>query len=269
MPCHTCGRETDSRRRECETCDTPVGEPAVRPDQRTFPVRGVGRAASVAVAVTALCHLVATLFPLPASLAAERAARRLDPGGLLVVVLLDGAIAVAYVLAFLVAAVLVIVWCHRARRNLDAFPGAGPTLATGWAVAGWLVPFVNVVVPYRVVANITRDSLWQPATPPLVKIWWAAWLVFYCGGSRIERLDRFEPDLPASPATPADFAAYVDHYRGSLDWELLPGLACLVAGVTLVALIERISAAQQARIDRAQRYGPVTPGMVVPSPGLP
>jgi hypothetical protein len=34
----------------------------------------------------------------------------------------------------------------------------------------------------------------------------------------------------------------------------------------LVVLIERISAARQARTDRGQPYGPVIPGMTVPSP---
>lgn len=265
MRCHTCGRGTDARQRECDTCNTPVGAPAVRPDQRTYAVRGVGRATSVALAVAVLCQLVSVLFPLPASLVAERAARRLDPGGLLVVALLDGVVAVAYVVAFLVAVVLVIVWCHRVRCNLDAFPGAGPTLSSGWAIAGWLVPFVNVVVPYRVVANVARDSLWQRTTPVLVRVWWAAWLIFYCGGVQVGRLDRGEADLPGSPVTPADFAGYVDHYRDRLGWDAVPALACVVAGGSLIVLVQRISAAQQARIDRGSPFGQVMPGMIVPS----
>lgn len=267
MRCQTCGHPTEPRQRDCDTCNTPVGEPAVRPGHRTYAVRGVGRATSVAVAVAVLCQLAVVLYPIPASRVAERAARRLESDLVLAVVVLDVLIAVSHLVAFLVAGVLVIVWCYRARRNLDAFPGAGPTLSSGWAIAGWLVPFVSLVVPYRVVANVARDSLWRHTTPVLVKIWWAAWLVFYCAGTGLGRIDRLEPDLPGVPATAPDFAAYVDHYRGSLDWELLPGFSGVVAGVALIVLVERISAAQQARIERGRPAGPVTPGMIVPSTG--
>ncbi len=182
MLCHTCDTETDVRTRECPTCRTPVGAPALHPGARVRPVRGVGRAASVAVAATtAFLLLTVAVQPVNALLAERAADTRDSETFLLTAGVLELAAALLYQVAFLVAIVLVIVWTWRARTNLDVFPGAGPTNSDGWAIAGWLVPFVNFVMPHRVVGNIARESLWRLSTPVLVHVWWA---VGWCSSSR-------------------------------------------------------------------------------------
>ncbi|RIV34454.1 DUF4328 domain-containing protein [Micromonospora radicis] len=274
MRCHTCDTETDPRTRECPRCRTPIGAPALHPGARLHPVEGVGRAAAVAVGAVVLASLGVPTVQLVNVLLARQAAGAADGDELLLVAgLLELGVGLALTVALLVAAVLVIIWSWRARSNLDAFPGAGPTLASGWAIAGWLVPFVNLVVPYRVVANIARESLWRLSTPWLVKLWWGAWLGYLLTDRISSRSTIEEFDALPYPQTSADFEAYVDYYATTSGTYLLPTLACVLAGVPLIVLIRQISAAQTARIARGMPTGPIMPGMTLggttPAPATP
>ncbi|MEU0547371.1 DUF4328 domain-containing protein [Micromonospora sp. NPDC005979] len=260
MRCQTCGDATSSEHNECPRCYTPLGQPAVTPGLATYRVRGIGLAASVAVGATAVLYLVVALSPLIGMALARRAMADDDPDLLLGVVIINVLVALIMAVVYLTAAVLVIIWTWRARKNTDAFPGALPTLGAGWAIAGWLVPFANFVVPARVVAGVARDSLWQRFTPTLVSVWWCSWLVFSVGERLSSRADdRAYAKLPETPFNDVGYQAYVDHYRDSLLRNALPALGCGVAAVTLILLIHRISAAQEARIARAAPAWPTAP----------
>ncbi|SCG66664.1 DUF4328 domain-containing protein [Micromonospora coxensis] len=269
MHCQTCGDTTSPTFDECRNCHTPLGRPAVTPGLPTYAVRGIGTAVQIAVGATALLFLLVSLFPVVGLMMADRAAADRDGDLLLGAAVVELAFSLPFVLAILTAAVLVIIWTWRARKNIEAFPGALPSLGAGWAIAGWLVPFANLVVPARVVANIARDSLWQRRTPALVGVWWTAWLVFSLGERFVDKRDEREyARLPENPVDAADFQAYVAYYERVLGWHLVPAVACLVAAASLIVLVRRISAAQQARIARATPAWPVTPGMTV-TPGGP
>ncbi|TCB99884.1 DUF4328 domain-containing protein [Micromonospora zingiberis] len=264
MRCQTCHADVDARMPECETCFTPVGSPALRPDVQVRAVWGVGRAASVAVAATVLFLLLTVAVQPVNALLAERAVDSVDGEAFLLTAgLLELGAALLYQVAILAAVVLVIIWTWRARKNLDAFPGAGPTLSAKWAIAGWLVPFVNLVLPHRVMANVARDSLWRFGTPWLVHLWWGTWLAFLLTDRIATRSAVAEYDSLPYPQTSADFQAYADHYSSSTVAYLLPALVCLVAGVSLIVLIHRVSVAQTARIGRGGAAGPILPGMTL------
>ncbi|MEU4478664.1 DUF4328 domain-containing protein [Micromonospora sp. NPDC023966] len=268
MRCHTCGDETSPADNECQNCYTPHGQPALTPGQPTYPVRGIGTAASVAVGATALLYGVVALFPLVGVVLAGRARESQDPDVLLGAVLVEVVLSLPFLLAYLTAAVLVIIWTWRARKNLDAFPGALPHLGAGWAIAGWLVPFANFVMPARVVANLARDSLWKRFTPGLVSVWWAAWLAFSVGERLVSRRDdRAYARLPEQPRFDTEFRWYADFYREALGWHLIPLAACLVAAVSLIVLIRRISVAQEQRIALGRPAWPGYAGW--PAPGAP
>ncbi|MFC0526922.1 DUF4328 domain-containing protein [Phytohabitans kaempferiae] len=66
----------------------------------------------------------------------------------------------------------------RARANLDSLgvTNAGP--GRGWAIGGWLIPVVNLVVPFRVTATVARASL--PRTTALEVMLWTWWLAWVC-----------------------------------------------------------------------------------------
>ncbi|WP_170208777.1 DUF4328 domain-containing protein [Micromonospora pisi] len=194
----------------------------------------------------------------------QRAMRDLDPDAINVAALVSALVDLVSVVPFIAAAVLVIVWCYRARVNLDAFPGATPTLRRGWAVAGWLVPFVNLVVPARVMANIARDSLWRSDTPTLVRIWFGSWLVYLFADQGLTRSGNRDFDaLPSTLYGPGDYQMYVDYYSSALVPSLLVAALSAVAGVSMVLLINRVSTAQDTRTGRGVPAAPVMPGMPV------
>jgi len=255
---------------------TPLGQPAVWPSVPTYRVRGIGLAACIAVGATAVLYLVVALGPLLGMVLARQARADGDGDLLIGAVLAQALLALPMAVVYLTAAVLVIIWTWRVRKNTDAFPGALPTLGAGWAIAGWLVPFANFVVPARVVAGVARDSLWQRSTPTSVVVWWSSWLVFSVGERVVSRRDGQAYDrLPESPSTDAGYQAYIDYYGDSLLRNTVPAVACVVAAVTLILLIRRISAAQEARIASAAPVwpgapaAPVWPVAPVSTPGTP
>ncbi|MEV0212817.1 DUF4328 domain-containing protein [Micromonospora sp. NPDC050695] len=210
--------------------------------------------------MTAVFYLVVALSPLVGMVLARQARADDDRDLLLGALIVQGVLAIPMAVAYVTAGVLVIIWTWRARKNTDAFPGALPTLGAGWAIAGWLVPFANLAVPARVVANVARDSLWRRFTPALVAVWWSAWLVFSVGERMVDLLDRRAYErLPEIPFTDGGYQAYVDYYRDSMLRNAVPAVACVIAAVTLIMLIQRISAAQEARIARALPAWPTAP----------
>ncbi len=215
-----------------------------------------------------MLYLPGALFPVIGVEMARKAAAAGDSDLLLGAAAAEGLLALPYFLAYLAAAVLLIIWTWRARKNTDAFPGALPSLSPAWAIAGWLVPFASLVVPARVMANIARDSLWRRRTPPLVALWWAAWLLFSIGDGAVNAIDNMQyAELVDTPRNAAEFQEYVGYYQYMIGPRLIPVIFCLIAGISLIVLIRRISAAQQGRIGRAVPAWPVYPGW--PTPGAP
>ncbi|WBC14062.1 DUF4328 domain-containing protein [Micromonospora sp. WMMA1998] len=261
MHCQTCGDVASPVDPDCQRCGTPFGQPPVLPGVPTYPVRGLGTAAAVAVGAATVLYLPGALFPLVGARMARAAAEQGDRDLLLGAAVAELLLGLPYLLALLTAAVLVIIWTWRARKNTDAFAGALPSLGPGWAIAGWLVPFANFVVPARVVANIARDSLLRRTTPALVGVWWAAWLVFSVGDRLVSRGDdqRYSR-LTEWPQNDVEYGSYVRYYQDALGGRLLLSVACLVAGISFVVLVRRISAAQQDRLARAVPVWPGHPG---------
>ncbi|MEW2378430.1 DUF4328 domain-containing protein [Micromonospora sp. NPDC047812] len=264
MACQTCGDATSPAFNECQRCGTPLGQPAIAPGVPTYRVRSLGTAAGIAVGAASLLYVPSGLFPVLGVRMARAAAERSDRDLLLGAAAAEVLLTLLHVLAILTAAVLVIIWTWRVRKNLEAFPGALPTLSPAWAIAGWLVPFANLVVPARVVANVARDSLWRRTTPALVGLWWTAWLVFSVGDRIVARLEEQRYGrLTEWPRSETEFATYVRFYQDALGPRLIPTVACLVAGASFVVLIRRISAAQESRIAKAAPLWPGHPGGIV------
>lgn len=93
------------------------------------------------------------------------------------------------------AACFFIAWLYRARRNLEGAGVAGFSWARGWLVGSWFIPFANLVIPYRIVAEIAdasdRRSLWwvpgRTARRGLLAGWWTAWVAL----SLVQVVDNF------------------------------------------------------------------------------
>ncbi|MFV2115112.1 DUF4328 domain-containing protein [Micromonospora sp. LOL_025] len=267
MRCQTCGDATSPAINECQRCRTPLGQPAIAPGVPTYSVGGLGRAAAIAVGAASLLYLPGGLFPVLGVRMARAAAERSDRDLLLGAVVAEVLLTLVYLPAVLTATVLVIIWTWRVRTNLEAFPGAVPTLSPAWAIAGWLVPLANLVVPARVVSDVARNSLWRRTTPALVGLWWTACLVFVGGERIVTYLDEQRYSrLTEWPRSETEFATYVRYYQDALGPRVIPVVACLIAGASFIVLIRRISAAQQERIAKAVPLRPGRPGGIVPDP---
>lgn len=83
--------------------------------------------------------------------------------------------------AFGLTALAFIAWIYRLRVNLRALGVRKPDFARYWSVLGFLIPAVNFVLPYQVMAEVWRASdpsvldrfEWKRVEPPrILMVWW-------------------------------------------------------------------------------------------------
>ena len=79
---------------------------------------------------------------------------------------------------FVFTGVLFVRWQRLSIRNLPAL-GHSPQIGQTIAAVSWLIPWINLFVPYRSIAEIARASRPEAgkSSPALVGIWWASWLL--------------------------------------------------------------------------------------------
>lgn len=80
---------------------------------------------------------------------------------------------------FVACAIAFLMWLYRAHANLPALGATGLKFSPGGAVGWWFVPFANLVQPYRVVAEVWRESVPYAGQKgsALVAFWWGAFLI--------------------------------------------------------------------------------------------
>lgn len=84
------------------------------------------------------------------------------------------------------AAGFFIAWLYRARVNLEQAGIVGFSRSRGWLIGAWFIPFVNLVMPYRIVVEVAeasdhRSRWWRPAEEVasgrrLLIGWWLTWV---------------------------------------------------------------------------------------------
>jgi hypothetical protein len=87
-------------------------------------------------------------------------------------------------LAVLAIAVTLITWMYKAYRNLLGFGARLLEYSPGWAIGCFFAPFLNLIRPYSVVAEIWKASVpgpdgteWiQEKAPVMILLWWGFWL---------------------------------------------------------------------------------------------
>lgn len=149
------------------------------------------------------------------------------------------------------AVAMVAIWLHRVRVNAESFGVDAFRRAARWAVAGWIVPVVNLWFPKQVM-----DDVWMASDPgrpaeatdvrrvrgPLVVLtWWVCWMVSVVGS--LVWLNR-PWVMDAEQALTA--------YRAAA-WS---GPFVAAAGVLLVLIVLRVSRWQGERVrtlDRLRR----------------
>jgi len=176
----------------------------------TYPVLGCGAAAIVAMWLVA--------FVRPVWLVYRARSNHVSPVGLFTSVM---------IIVELAAVILVVVWLWRAMRNTEAFPGGGDGIGADWAVGMWFIPGVNVVLPLRLLRQVTREELTGRWTIPAVWLWWISYL-----------------------ATVVVTLLSLTEERPSFAVGLASVFTLGFAAVALGELILAISRAQQGRIER-------------------
>lgn len=100
-------------------------------------------------------------------------------------------LAVGWALFFVLALpifVLLIIWTHRAHRNIQAFGATNPRLPSGMAIGSWFIPLFWYLGPYWCISDSYRGA--APDTSPpadlrsqpsskLVLAWWLAFVIGY------------------------------------------------------------------------------------------
>jgi len=86
-------------------------------------------------------------------------------------------------LAWVVTAVLFLVWLHRVYGNLGVLGAHRMRFSPRWAVGTFFVPVLNLVWPFLVLREVWNasgadadDAPLPTSTPPLVAAWWATFV---------------------------------------------------------------------------------------------
>jgi hypothetical protein len=210
----------------------------------------------VLIAVAAAFALVAFLLRISAlgdviddGLSVDTARRARDADDLV-----SAATGIVALLSFTIL-VLVIIWTYRAAKNNEALGRQYPRLKPGWAIAGWLIPLANAVIPLLVLQDLWRGS--DPTTrrdsaswranegSALIGWYWAFLLISVVRGG----LGRSEARL------------FVDDELRELrthDTVAVIGLvAAIVAAILAIQVVRRIAARQDEclRAQQASWYG--------------
>ena len=174
-----------------------------------------------------------------------------------------GNLAALQLLLIGLATVLLVVWTRRAYRNLTPLNVIDLRFAPRWAVLGWLIPGVDVIVPKQILDDTWRAS--DPAAPPYASgtsgwrrtpvptshhLWWICTLV----ALPLVVLTEIQLSLSAT-LPPTTTAGIHDAQWGYL---LLAGAQALLvfAGILLFRMVGSIYERQR---DRAAAIGPVAP----------
>ncbi len=138
--------------------------------------------------------------------------------------------ALVTLLATAVAGIAVIAWTYRAYRTVAAWRPI--ELRLRWTVLGWIVPIVNLIVPVRILTEITEGSSRGGHGRRLPLLWWVFWTLPLIGTIGLRGVD---------PVTAEGFVVW--------DTIAATSTACtLIAGVALIAIIIRSTIDQQNRL---------------------
>lgn len=154
---------------------------------------------------------------------------------------------------FLGTAIFFLMWIYRAHRNLRALGARDLKYSPGWAVGGFLVPFLNLVRPFQVVKEIWKGS--EPETmamrlgpsyqsttrSAIVGWWWASVLLSAFVGNVAARM-AFRAGETLSDLL-------------SMSWVMLVSdVLDIPAGVLAILMVKKIDAMQEEKRKLLTRF---------------
>ena len=139
-------------------------------------------------------------------------------------------------LSYIATAVCFLMWLHRSYGNLPSFgtPASNINYSPGWAVGSFFVPFVNLVVPYRAIKELWRNSasnafLRSVSPPDWFPLWWLFWLL-----SNIASNISFR--MSSRGDAPREVVAIVGMLADALT---------IIAAIFAIAVVEEITRRQE------------------------
>lgn len=166
--------------------------------------------------------------------------------------MLGGLVGVLYLIAYVVTAILFLMWLHRAYKNLQAF-GVRTDDSPGWVVGYWFIPFVNLVRPYQKVKELFDKSESvatqmrcnnQDADSSIIGGWWACYLI-----------SGFISNLSLKNS----FAPSTDDLILATVFDIVSKVLSLIAAWLIIKIINNIDEWQEACAStQTQNYYPQT-----------
>lgn len=160
----------------------------------------------------------------------------------------------AYAICYVLAGIAFLAWLSRVVDNVPSLGGGRPNASPRAAIGWWFVPFVNLVKPFQVVADVWRRLATTPQerATTLLLVWWLLWL----GGGIVDRIIGAVPD-------PDDLATL----RSLLVLDSIALFAQVIAGWLLIRAIWEIE--RRSRIREEALRGGLLAGRAIaaPSPG--
>jgi Domain of unknown function (DUF4328) len=144
----------------------------------------ITKALLIAGAVVSAVSMLMGAFEMAFPTLSPEAELEENPGGLLVALAQLG-IGSLGILIFIATAVFFLMWLYRSYENLPRLgtPARNISYSSGWAVGSFFIPFVSLVVPYRAVKELWRNStptdafLISESAPAWFPLWWTFWLL--------------------------------------------------------------------------------------------
>jgi hypothetical protein len=168
----------------------------------------------------------------------------------------QGLIALANFLFFILAAVFFLIWLNRAYKNLEALRAEYLEFSSGWAVGWWFVPFANLIKPFQVVREVWSESDPEATeeysflstslhkAPTYMVIWWIAWIVMNALANVSGRLATYE----------SRESIVLSGYL-----EIVAGTVAVAAGILARMVVRDITKRQKGRSTRVGVLPPAAP----------
>jgi hypothetical protein len=223
------------------------------------PLEGPGRWAVVALVTV----IAADILTIGSDLLEIRLMSRLVDGEDVSLSSLDsndirqGVVALALFATYVAAVVLFIRWFHRAYSNLPALRST-PRFKRGWAIGGWFVPILWFWRPKQIANDIWRGSDPSPRSlqimktdvPPLVGLWWAAWII---GSLVYTRSTLAYLNTPA--ASDAGVSAVLGDLEGARNIRHAAILDVVASGIDIAAAVLAILVVRELTSRQLGRAG--------------
>ena len=219
----------------------------------------------VSIVANAAEWVLASQYPetIEASLTGENADFTDMPGGWMqaAVGLIGLGLGGFYVLGYLFAVVMFLIWMRRSYLNLMSLGVRQMDYSTGWALGCWFVPLLNLVRPYEIIKEIWLKSdpddvettnsplvsaleLVQIATP-LFGLWWGFWIISNIFGNISTRLTFGAETL--------------NEQMVSFSLAIISSLLSIVAAILAIGVVRGITARQEERNRRMLAVNQMTP----------